>query len=156
MKGNGEVNQTNANNQKLPPGVVPTIEELAVALGVHRRSIQSWRHKPDYPHRPDGNHHIVEVENWRRGVLWKSVDQDREGCWAADFENRAAALIDSLKAMQTEAVKRLPEGQRAEFASWLEKTIGDAILDAFGGKYDFLYFQDYKGESDEQYDERNV
>lgn len=130
-----------AKRKDLPPGVVSSLDQLAVALGYHRRTLCEWVHHEGFPTRLDGNYEILQVDKWRRGL---QVNTDGESIMSdlVDTEQRIHALIDSLLEMQPELVQGLPESDQDAFAVRLRETIGKAIQDAFAGPLEFSYYNE--------------
>lgn len=130
-----------AKRKDLPPGVVSSLDQLAVALGYHRRTLCEWVHREGFPIRPDGNYEILQVDRWRRGL---HVNTDGESVMAdlCDTEQRIHVLIESLREMQPELVQCLPEGDQDGFAVRLSETIGKGIQDAFAGPLEHSYYNE--------------
>jgi hypothetical protein len=130
-----------AKRKELPPGVVSSLDQLAVALGYHRRTLCEWVHHEGFPVRPDGNYEILQVAQWRRGL---QVNTDGESIMAdlCDTEQRIHALIDSLREMQPELVQGLAENDQDPFAVRLRETIGKAIQNAFAGPLEYSYYNE--------------
>lgn len=135
------MSRTAKKQEKLPPGVVATIEELAVALGVHRRTIGSWKHKTNFPQRSDGMYHCVHVEQWRRGYRFIDEEPQEAASQLSDMDCRAEHLLKALKELQPGLLESLPEDQRERFAPLLDKAIVDAIRDSYDGECSF--FREY-------------
>lgn len=133
--------------KKLPPGVVSTVENLAAAIGVHRRTVQDWKHKENFPIRSDGTYDIVQIDRWRRH--FKFEDEDNVTSTLNDMDHRTQLLIESLKAMQPDLVQSLPEDQQTAFATLLDETIGNAVKESFDGEVGYFYRDYYKGEPEE-------
>lgn len=135
------------NKKEHPPGIVGTITDLAIAIGVHRRTCQDWSCRPNFPRRPNGTFSIVAVERWRKGYSF--MDDDNQGALIDDLDHRAEHLLKALKDMQPGLIQSLPEDQQGPFAELLEQTISAAIQDAYDGNSAFLfedYYQNYEGE----------
>lgn len=128
----------------LPPGVVGSVDEVAAAIGVHRRTVQEWKAKPGFPSWSNGRYNLIEIDRWRNGYAF--LEDDNPGSLLSDMDSRAEALIESLKAIQPELVRALPEGVQDTFADLLEETIGNAIKDAYSGDLEYFYSEFYKGE----------
>ena len=134
-----------SEKQKLPPGIVGSMDELAAALGVHRRTVFEWRHKHNFPTWGNGQYNIIAVDRWRHG--YQFIEDDNPGALLDDMDHSTQALIESLKAMQPELVQSLPEDQQDAFSVLLDETIGNAIKDAYSGSNDYFYTDFYvKGE----------
>lgn len=133
-----------SEKKKLPPGIVGSMDELAAALGVNRRTVFEWRHKHGFPTYGTGQYNIIAVDRWRHG--YQFVEDDNPGALLDDMDHSTQALIESLKAMQPELVQSLPESVQDAFSTLLDKTIGDAIKDAYSGSNDYFYTDFYKGE----------
>ena len=114
----------------LPPGVVSSVDDLAAALGYHRRTVQSWKSIEGFPTRIDGKYEILKVHFWKE-KYWQThqdTQADLDDMW-----QRAYDLIVSLREIQPELIQSLPESERAAFAGRLRDTIGKAIQGAFTG-----------------------
>lgn len=150
------MSKSTKKQEQLPPGVVPTIEQLAVALKVHRRSIGTWKHKPDFPQRSDGSYDVVEVDRWRHGYRFYSDGNVNVSSLLDDADHRAEHLVKCLKDIQPKLVESLPESQQPAFAALLDKTISEAIQDAYNGDSAFMYediYLNYEGGETEEKDE---
>lgn len=131
----------------LPPGVVSSVDDLAVALGYHRRTVQEWKSKNGFPIRHDGNYEILRVHEWRE-KRWFSEKLTQDDYW--DVANRTHELIDMLFDMQSGLVESLPEDMQETFAVQLRDAIGNAIKKAFDGDYDASYYaESYVAKYDE-------
>ncbi|QDU15492.1 hypothetical protein CA11_33170 [Gimesia maris] len=135
-----------SEKRKLPPGIVGSVDELAAALGYHRRTVQEWKSKPGFPSWSNGQYDLVKVDRWRHG--YEFTEDDNAGALLEDMDNRAEALIRDLKHIQPGLVQSLPEDQRDAFSALLEKTIGNVVKDAFDGSSEYFYsefYRDYEG-----------
>ena len=125
----------------LPPGVVSSVDDLAAALGYHRRTVQEWKSQESFPIRPDGNYEILRVHFWKE-KYWQThqdTQADLDDMW-----ERAYDLIVSLREMQPELIQSLPESEQETFAGCLRDTIGKAIQEAFTGDMStHFYFESY-------------
>ena len=135
-------------NKSLPPGIVGSADELAAAIGVHRRTIQEWKVKQDFPSWSNGRYNIVEVDRWRNNCRFMEDENFNISSLLEDVDNRIMALFESLKALQPVLVQSLPEGQQGEFAALLDEAIHSAVKNAFSeGDSSYLYEEYYRGES---------
>lgn len=131
----------------LPPGIAGSVDELASAIGVHRRTMQEWKSKEGFPSWSEGYYNIVKVDRWRNGYAF--LEDDNPGSVLDDMDKRTQLLIESLKKLQSELVESLPQGQQAAFAVQLDKAIGNAVKDAFGeGDSAFLYTDFYLADTE--------
>jgi hypothetical protein len=127
----------------LPPGVVGSVDEAAAAIGVHRRTLQEWKAKSDFPSWSNGHYNIVKIDRWRRGHRF--LEDDNAGALLEDMDNRAQAMIETLKAMQPELVQRLSEASQDDYAALIDDAIGSAVKDAFTGGDEYFYTGFYQG-----------
>lgn len=125
-------------NRDLPPGVVSSVDDLATALGYHRRTLQEFKSREGFPIRAtDGNYEILAVWKWKQDN-WKA-DEVTEA-ELMDMENRTHDLIDSLREMQPELIHSLPESAQDAFSELLRDTIGKAIQSAFAGPLETSFY----------------
>ncbi|QDT89157.1 helix-turn-helix domain-containing protein [Gimesia algae] len=130
----------------LPPGIVGSVDELAAAIGVHRRTVQEWKAKHDFPSWSNGRYNIVKVDRWRHG--YNFIENDNPSSLLDDMDHRTQALIESLKSLQSGLVQKLSEAHQDDYASILDEAIGGAVKDAYSeGDSDYFYTDFYKGES---------
>ena len=135
-------------NKSLPPGIVGSADELAAAIGVHRRTIQEWKVKQDFPSWSNGRYNIVEVDRWRNKCRFMDDENFNISSLLEDVDNRVMALFESLKELQPALVQSLPDDHQAEFTALLDETIGNAVRDAFGeGDSSYLYEEYYRGDT---------
>lgn len=114
---------------KLPAGVLGSVDEVAAAIGVHRRTIQEWKHKPDFPEWSNGHYNVIKIERWRHG--YRFIEDDNASALLDDMDHRTSALIQSLIDIQPGLVQGISEDQQATFAALLDETIENAIKEAF-------------------------
>lgn len=132
----------------LPPGVVSSVDDLAAAMGYHRRTVQAWKSLEGFPIRSDGNYEILRVHEWReKRYFSEKLNYDDY----QDISNRSHELVQSLFDIQAGLIQSLPESERDAFVVRLRDGIGDAILDAFkDGLEASYYIESYVSRYDEE------
>ncbi len=134
-----------AEKKKLPPGFVGSVDEVAAAIGVHRRTVQEWKAKQDFPSWSNGNYNVIQIDRWRNKRRYMDDENFNMGTLLEDMDKRTELLIESLKAMQPDLVQSLPEDQQAAFATLLDETMGNAVKESFDGELGYFYRDYYMG-----------
>lgn len=124
-------------NRDLPPGVVSSVDDLAAALGYHRRTVQEWKSQESFPTRIDGNYEILKVHFWKE-KYWQTHEDTQADL--DDMWERAYDLIVSLREMQPELIQSLPESEQGKFSVLLRDSIGQAIQEAFTGDMETHFY----------------
>ena len=91
---------------KIKPGCVKTIAELANIAGVHSRQISEWKKREGFPTEPDGTYNIWKISEWRERTFNKKTNTPAEIDGIDLNKIKARKIVADTKVAEEDAIAK--------------------------------------------------